>query len=218
MGTDSQSEPWSLISRSNIVDYVHSVLVNLAELRNLSDVESELRGSSLVIAERYILSDQRRKNTQNLEEREALNLMCEYYRMQFKIWVHIVNEGIEKTQMCHKFHGGLVKGLLAMSGEDMKQLIKEFEAQEDVLIGHMETVETPLLPEGETFNNYIKLRSDLDDRLTNLRDRIEDLKDEIETGELRRKCELYEAMYGGTGDFVMIWILNRALVFILSSH
>ncbi|KAH0605749.1 uncharacterized protein H6S33_004206 [Morchella sextelata] len=184
-------------------------------------MESESRESCLTVADEYIVTDRRRKNTQNIEEREVLDLMCEHYRMEFKIWVQILKEESEEVRMCHELHEDIAEGLMDMSTEDMKQLIMEFEAQEDVLICHMENVETPLLPEGTIYDNYIELSDQVDSWLTRLQYRIEDLKDEIETGKIRKHCELYDTMYGRKReDFVliMIWLLNRALVSILTLH
>lgn len=218
MAADSRSKPWSLMNRSTIVDYVHRVRVNLIDLQDFIDIESESRENCLIIAEVYLLTDERRRNTKNSEEKEALDLMCEKYLMEFKIWVKVLKQQSDGIQMCHELHKLLAPGLMEMTTEDMKKLITEFEAQEDVLIDYMEAVETPLLPEGTIYDEYIELSDHVVSWLTRIQNRIEDLEEEIESGVERKNCEVYENVWGRAGEFAMIWLLNRALVLIITSH
>ncbi|RPB08490.1 hypothetical protein P167DRAFT_548857 [Morchella conica CCBAS932] len=205
MAADPGSKLWPLMKRSTIVDYVHHVSVTFIDLENLLDIELESRENCLIIAEEYLITDKRRKNIENLEERDALDLML--LKQQ--------TDGVERCQERHKL---LAPRLMEMTTEDMKKLITEFEAQEAILIDYMETVEMPLLPEGTIYDEYIELRDHVDSWLTRLQYRIEDLEDEIENGVERKNCEEYERVWGRGGEFVMIWLLNRALVFILTLH
>ncbi|KAH8151437.1 uncharacterized protein LAJ45_04642 [Morchella importuna] len=218
MAADPGSKLWPLMKRSTIVDYVHHVSVTFIDLENLLDIELESRENCLIIAEEYLITDKRRKNIENLEERDALDLMCEKYMMEFKIWVKVLKQQTDGVERCQERHKLLAPRLMEMTTEDMKKLITEFEAQEDILIDYMETVEMPLLPEGTIYDEYIELRDHVDSWLTRLQYRIEDLEDEIENGVERKNCEEYERVWGRGGEFVMIWLLNRALVFILTLH
>ncbi|KAI5845846.1 hypothetical protein DFP73DRAFT_594029 [Morchella snyderi] len=217
MEDDSISPPWSLIPKSDNEDCVHLANSDLKKLRKWHKDKKLYIAESQFGASRVVCIDNCLPNLKTLSERRFEEFLREMWCGLVQKYVSMWQVREKEYQTCLKRQPALLQRVAAMDKQLMENLIVEYTAEEDILINYMLTYETPLLPEGFAYEEYRKLRSRVDKRLKTLETWIQELKNEIKTGQTLKDCIEYEREFGqGAKDFVMIWILNRALVFILT--
>lgn len=219
MEDDSISQPWSLIPKSDITNYVHLVKLDLEVLKKFPEDKARYIGECDFYAGRAIGIDNFLPSIRSHSDREfwtsCYAMWCEF----IKLYTSMLEIREEEYKSRLKRQPELLQGLAAMDTQVMERLVGEYTAEEDTLINYMQSYETPLLPEGLVYGEYEDLRFRVDARLKKLEILIRELKNEIKIGQVLKDCIEYEKEFGqGRKDFVMIWILNRALVFVLTLH
>jgi hypothetical protein len=215
---NSRPLPWSLIPKSDIKNYVHLVNLDLKALKNSHKDKKhyidrcEFHASRVVDLDNEV-SKIKSPSGPDFWDQNCRGLSCELIKV-YTVMSELCKEDYEFRL---KRQPELFQGLAAMDTQVMEKLLAEYTAEEDILTRYMQTYEIPLLPEGPVYEKYRRLRARVDRRLAGLEIRIQELKDEIKTGQALKDCIEYEKEFGqGAKDFVMIWILNRALVFVLT--
>ncbi|KAH8151440.1 uncharacterized protein LAJ45_04645 [Morchella importuna] len=219
MEDNSISSPWSLIPKSNIKNYVHLINLDLEILKKFPKDRARYIDLCESYASKAVGIDGLLPSIQSPSKREFWESCYEMWCGFIKLYTFMLELREEKYKSCLERQPELLQGLATMDTQVMEKLLGEYTAEEDILIKYMETYETPLLPEGLVYEKYQQLRYRVDERLNKLEIEIKELKTEIKTGQVLQSRIEYEKEFGqGAKDFIMIWILNRALVFVLTLH
>ncbi|KAH8151439.1 uncharacterized protein LAJ45_04644 [Morchella importuna] len=210
-----KSEPWSLIPETTNVNQVNVVRRNLYDINYCIASIQRLKDNSIAYATEILSVDKKLKGTLTEPERREFKILRRFYCNNVRVnRLDLVKLRIA-LKMCHEQQPVIFEAFLKMGTEGMQKKIVEYEEEEEILISYMETLETPLLPEGPIYEKYRALVEDVDNRLTLISACIEELKDELETGKGRKDCERYEMEFGqARQDFILMWLLNRALLFL----
>ncbi|KAI5845847.1 hypothetical protein DFP73DRAFT_624759 [Morchella snyderi] len=205
--------PWSLVPETTNINYLKAVRKNLGDIDYCITSIQKLKASSIENATGILAFDEQLQGTLTESEEWNLKRLRRFYRNTVKVNGWDIAKRRQTLKSCHEQQPLLFEAFLKMGTEGMEKKIVEYKNEEDILVSYMETLETPLLPEGPIYENYQSIAKLVDQRLSLINACTRELEAELETGQCLKDCEKYEMEYGpARQSFIFMWLLNRVLL------